>query len=162
MSEFISDKYQKYIEAFGMSKDELLAFLINYHDSYALNDYLDADYLNFDFDSEEYLSRLVDFFKKNGVGKEQAKRILISTPLILSCKDPEGDLSLIYKGDSIEGIAIYDAEGHYHLYRKKGNTLRSIIQTTSFLEDLPVDENNRLTLSDKRYEKRFYAKNDCK
>ena len=162
MSAFIMDKYAKYVETFGMSKDELLAFLVNYHDSYSFNSYLNVDYLNFDFDSEEYLARLVSFFRTNGVSKDQAKRILISTPLILSCKNPESDLSLIYKDDSIEGIVVYDERGDYHLYRKKSNALRSIIPTNSFMEDLSVDENNRLILSNTRYRKKYYVKNDCK
>ncbi len=162
MNSDLLKKYKKYIDTFGMNEKELVVFLYNYYDSYAFNDYLTNDYLEFDFNSDEFLLKLVNFFEKNNVNKEQAKEILISSPVILSCKNPEKDLNIICKDDNIEGIVVYDSEGDYHLYRKKSNSLRSIMQNSSFLEDLDVDENNKLKLDVKKYNKKFYVKNNCK
>lgn len=155
------DKYKKYIETFGMNREEVNYFLLNYHDAVAFNDYLSSKYLEFDFNSDEYLSKLIQFFESNNIEQKIAKEILISTPLILSCKNPETDLKIIYKGNEIEGIIIYDENGNCHPYRKT-KKLRSIMQNYSFLEDLKMNELNDKDLGINKYNKRFYVINDYK
>lgn len=134
-------RYKKYVEKFDLNEDELMIFLCNYYDAVAFNNYLfhSSRYSNFDFNSDDNLLKLIDFFEGNNIDKKTAKEVFISMPMILYCDDLEKDLDLIYKGDDLEGILIYDEEGNCYPYRRIKD-LGSIMQNYSLLEELEMNK----------------------
>ena len=142
MNNSVKEKYQKYIDTFKMTNKELFIFLVNYHDAVAFNDYLTEEYLKFDFNSDESLLKLISFFKNNNINEKDAKEILIASPVILSSKNPETDITVIYKEEKIEGITIRDSEGNYHKY-PKNKSLRNITEESKLLENISTNSKRK-------------------
>ncbi|MBE6149814.1 MAG: hypothetical protein E7170_03735 [Firmicutes bacterium] len=145
-------KYKLLIETFSLNKKELGILLYNYYDSFAFNKYLfdNSHYSNLDFNSTEMFSNLVSHFEKNCVDEDTQKKIVISSPMVFSCEDFDKQLEFVYKDSNLEGIIIIDQNDVKHPYKIK-NSLRSITENSSILNDLVISSNDD-------YKKVYYTK----
>ena len=143
------ERYDILVNAFGLNEVELQIFLHNYCSSFAFNEYLNdnMDYLKLDFST---ISQLTEFFDVNGIDAETRKRIVISMPMVFSCKNFEQQLRMIYKDSILEGIIIRDQNNVPHPYRIKKNP-RSITENISMVKDL-------VSSVDNDYKKTYYVK----
>lgn len=143
------ERYDALVNSFGLNEVELQIFLHNYYDSFAFNEYLNdnMDYLRLDFST---ISQLIEFFDANGIDVETRKRIVISMPMVFSCKNFEQQLRMIYKDSILEGIIIRDQNNVPHPYRIKKNP-RSITENISMVNDL-------VSSVDNDYKKTYYVK----
>lgn len=143
------ERYDILVNAFGLNEVELRIFLHNYCASFAFNEYLNdnMDYLKLDFST---ISQLIEFFDAYGIDAETRKRIVISMPMVFSCKNFEQQLRMIYKDSILEGIIIRDQNNVPHPYRIKKNP-RSITENISMVKDL-------VSSVDNDYKKTYYVK----
>ena len=142
--------YKNIRDSFKFDENELYVFPVNYYDAIAFNDYLKEDYQRMEFAKDNRLSALLEYMKKRNIGEEMIKKIVISFPQILSCRDFNKQLSFIYKDEKLEGIIIKDEDNNYHAYRMKNN-LRSLSENNYLLSDMS-------NTKDKSYKKIYYSK----
>lgn len=137
---------------FGLDEAELSMFYFAYQDAVAFNKYLleSKEYINFDFESVKSYIKLFDFFELNGIDKETQKKIITQMPMILSCRDYNSQVKLIYKGGQLEGIIITDDNGVEHPYRLKKSGV-SLIENKALLDDLVFSDGFD-------YQKSYYIK----
>lgn len=148
----MKDLIKLFIKEYQLTEKEISFFFYNYCDAIMYNSYLREkdEYRSVKVLTPERQLELIEFFKRKGINKETAKKILISSPMILYCDNLEEQLDFVYKDATLEGIIIIDDNGKYHPYRIKNN-MRSITENPFMLDKLVMS-------SDSDFKKVYYTK----
>lgn len=147
------DKFKLLLKLYNFSKEEFITFAYNFYDAIAFNEYLweNEYYLKTDFNSPELYKKLEDFFDKKNIEINSRKKMIISTPMIFSCKDFNSQIDIIYKDSELEGIIIIDENNIKHPYRISNNYRSGIVENKSLLNDL-------VHTNDNNFKKVYYTK----
>ena len=127
--------YSNISNVFGLTDEEFKELITNMINSFRYNRKLNEKKIYMNIFSIENLLSLKNILEKIGLGKEEIKKIIIKSPIIILYSDKLGKIYYIYKNKKYYGYTILDNK-EFETYLLNDNLSSNIISNNYIVKQM--------------------------